>query len=401
MKIRSKETYWLLRNGLVNSYPSLRKNISCEVLIVGGGITGSLLAYQLSKEGYETILIDKRDVCLGSTSATTAMLQYEIDEPLYSLIEKVGEAAAVASYKAGVQAIETLENVILKIKAECGFNRKESLFIASSKQDKHWLLKEFETRKKYGFQVVWINKGDLKSTYGIVGEGAILSTIGGSVDAYALAHALLNFSTKKYGLSVFDHTSLEHVTHGKNSNTVHTDDGFAIKTKIIVYATGFETKSLIKGDFVKLISTYAFVSEPLGTIPDALKNTIFWDTQDPYLYMRTTDDNRILVGGGDENFKNPLRRDRLIEKKEVKLLENAKKLFPKLELIPDFSWAGTFGITKDALPYIGPHPDFPNSFFVLGYGGNGITFSVMGMKIISDAIAGRTNKLLEYYKFNR
>jgi len=96
----------LLRNGLQSSYPYLAKNISCEVLITGGGITGSLIAYQLSKEGYETALIDKRDVCLGSTSATTAMLQYEIDEPLYSLIEKVREYVVVASYKEGVQAIE-------------------------------------------------------------------------------------------------------------------------------------------------------------------------------------------------------------------------------------------------------------------------------------------------------
>src|SRR5688572_22297364 len=102
MKLRSKETYWLLKNGLIASYPSLQKNISCEVLIIGGGITGSLMAYQLSQEGYKTVLIDKRDIAMGSTCATTAMLQYEIDEPMYSLIAKVGENAAVDSYREGV-----------------------------------------------------------------------------------------------------------------------------------------------------------------------------------------------------------------------------------------------------------------------------------------------------------
>ena len=106
MRLRSKETYWLLKNGLLCSYPSLQKNISCEVLIIGGGITGALIAYQLSKEGYGTVLIDKRDIAMGSTSATTAMLQYEIDEPLYSLIDKVGENAAVDSYQEGVLAID-------------------------------------------------------------------------------------------------------------------------------------------------------------------------------------------------------------------------------------------------------------------------------------------------------
>ncbi|HET6543963.1 MAG TPA: FAD-dependent oxidoreductase, partial [Chryseolinea sp.] len=95
MKLRSSEAYWLLKNGIINSYPSLRENLTCDVLIIGGGITGSLIAFQLSGEGYKVVLIDKRDVSLGSTCATTALLQYEIDEPLYRLINKVGEQAAV------------------------------------------------------------------------------------------------------------------------------------------------------------------------------------------------------------------------------------------------------------------------------------------------------------------
>src|SRR5687768_3327994 len=102
MKLRSKETYWLLKNGLLHTYPSLQKDIACEVLIIGGGITGSLMAYQLSQEGYKTVLIDKRDIAMGSTAATTAMIQYEIDKPLYKLIDVVGEQAAVDSYRAGV-----------------------------------------------------------------------------------------------------------------------------------------------------------------------------------------------------------------------------------------------------------------------------------------------------------
>jgi glycine/D-amino acid oxidase-like deaminating enzyme len=157
----------------------------------------------------------------------------------------------------------------------------------------------------------------------------------------------------------------------------------------------------LKDQVVDLNSTYAFVSEPLEEIPASLHETIFWNTEKPYLYMRVTPDNRILVGGADEKFKDTSRRDRLIDKKEKSLLKGIQRVLPGLSLIPDFTWAGTFGVTKDALPYIGAHPDFPNSYFVLGFGGNGITFSVMGMKILSDAMAGRPNKLLRYYRFNR
>jgi glycine/D-amino acid oxidase-like deaminating enzyme len=117
MKLRSKETYWLLKNGLITSYPSLQNDITCEVLIVGGGITGALIAYQLSSEGFKVILIDKRDIAMGSTSATTAMIQYEIDEPLYSLKKKAGKNAAVDSYREGVLAIDKLQSIIKATKA--------------------------------------------------------------------------------------------------------------------------------------------------------------------------------------------------------------------------------------------------------------------------------------------
>lgn len=401
MKLRSKETYWLLKNGLITSYPSLQKDVSCEVLIIGGGITGSLMAYQLSREGYQTLLIDKRDIAMGSTSATTAMLQYEIDEPLHLLIDKVGENAAIDSFREGVLAIDDLEKIVKEVKADCGFRKKHSLYIADSKRNLEWLELEYTARKKYHFEVQWLTQTQLKTQFGILGEGGILSKAGASVDAYNLSHALLTHSVKHYGLSVFDHTSAENFEYSKQGNAVTTDTNCVIRCKHIVFATGYETQSMLKKKIVSLISTYAFVSEPLNHMPPAIVNTLFWNTQDPYLYLRSTDDNRILVGGGDEDFKNPIRRDRLIESKEKFLVECAQKLLPGLMLIPDFAWAGTFGVTKDALPFIGSHIDHPNSYFVLGFGGNGITFSVMGMKIISDALSGKHNKFLEYYSFNR
>lgn len=400
MKIRSKEPYWLLKNGLINTYPSLQKNMTCDVLIVGGGITGALMAYQFSQESYKTILIDKRDVSLGSTSASTSLLQYEIDEPLYSLIEKVGENAAVDTYLEGVKVIEKLGRIIKSMKADCGFEQKNSVFIAHSKKDAEWLATEFDQRKRIGLKVKWLSKAQLKRLYGAKGEGAILSDAGASTDVYQLVHCLLEYASKHYNLQVFDHTELLKVHDDKNNCTVDVEGNYTIKTKKIIYATGYETQAMLKDKVVDLISTYSFVSEPVK-IPDHLRKAMFWDTEDPYLYMRTTDDSRILVGGEDEQFKNPERRDRLIEKKQDKLLQKITEKFEGLKIIPDYSWAGTFGVTKDALPYIGPHPDYPNSYFVLAFGGNGITFSVMGMQILSDAMSGRHNKFLEYFKFKR
>ncbi len=76
-------------------------------------------------------------------------------------------------------------------------------------------------------------------------------------------------------------------------------------------------------------------------------------------------------------------------------------MLPGIDFIDDFNWGGTFGTTHDGLPYIGKSPEYKNALFVLGFGGNGITFSVQAMQIIPDLLEGRENRLANYYRFGR
>jgi glycine/D-amino acid oxidase-like deaminating enzyme len=76
-------------------------------------------------------------------------------------------------------------------------------------------------------------------------------------------------------------------------------------------------------------------------------------------------------------------------------------MFPAIEMRPACAWAGTFAETRDGLPYVGSVPQFPRGYFALGYGGNGITFSLVAARIIRDAILGRRNDDAELFRFNR
>ena len=401
MDLKSNEPFWLVKNGIVNSYPSLKEDEECDVLIIGGGITGSLIAHQMVKDGYKTILIDRREICNGSTSATTSMLQYEIDVPLYELIELIGRNGAVASYKACSDSIDHLEKICNEIKSEAGFTRKESLYFASKRKDVSWLKEEFEARKEAGFEVKWMEPAEIEEAYEIKNTfGAILSQQGASVDAFLLAHEILQFNVKR-SLKVYDKTEMKSVKYKDDFNIVTTATEQKIKAKKIIYCVGYESTNLINEDFVQLKSTYAIFSEIDEKHIQHLNKTLFWNTDEPYLYMRTTDDNRLLIGGGDESFRNPIKRDALINKKEKEILKILGKIKPDYEFYTDFTWAGTFGETKDGLPYIGEHKDFKNSYFVLGFGGNGITFSVTGMEMASDFMKNKPHLLTEYFKFGR
>lgn len=401
MDLKSNEPFWLVKNGILNSYPSLKEPVECEVLVIGGGITGSLIAHQMVKDGYETVLIDRREIGNGSTSATTSMLQYEIDVPLHELIDQIGEEGAVKAYKACSQSIEDLDKITQELNSEAGFERKESLYYASKKKDVSWLKKEFEARKNAGFNIKWIEKEEILERYEFENTfGGILSSQGASVDAFHLAHELLAFNSKK-GLRVYDKTEMDSVEVKKGFNLVTTKTGQKIKAQKIIYAIGYESAHLIKEKFVDLKSTFAMVSEIDEKGSEKLNKTLFWNTSDPYLYMRTTSDGRVLIGGGDEDFRDPEKRDAMIDKKEKEILRDLKDLLPNYHFYTDFTWAGTFGETKDGLPYIGEHKDFPNSYFVLGFGGNGITFSVTGMEMASAFMKNKNHPLTEYFKFGR
>ena len=401
MDLKSNEPFWLLKNGLIASYPSLKSDEKCDVLIIGGGITGSLIAHQMIKDGYETILIDKRELCNGSTSATTSMLQYEIDVPLYELIGKIGKKGAVESYKACSDAIDNIEKISVQIRSNAGFKRKKSLYFASKKKDVEWLKKEFEARKNAGFEVKWLNSEQILKNFEFENTyGGIVSRQGASIDAFQFAHELFKHNVRK-GLKIFDKTEMVNVEYHKGFNLATVDSGFQIKAKKIIYCIGYESKNLLKENFVDLKSTYAVVSEMDKDKFKNINNTLVWNTDDPYIYMRTTDDGRLLIGGGDEDFYDAEKRDALLEKKKKEILKNLKKIKPDYHFYADFVWAGTFGETKDGLPYIGEHEKFKNSYFVLGFGGNGITFSVTGMEMVSSFLKNKKHPLSRYFKFGR
>ena len=400
MKLKTSEPFWLVKNGIIESYPSLRENIKTEILIVGGGITGSLIAHQCLNDGYDTVLIDRRELCNGSTSATTSMLQYEIDVPLYELKKKIGKKGAERSYWACFEAIDTIENISKEIKSKAGFIKKNSLYFAAFKKDIPWLYQEFEARKAAKFPVRWLDSEQIEKEYNLNNTfGGILSAQGGAVDAFRLSHEIIKFNHTK-GLKVYDKTNITKTEYLKSGVKITTEYGDTITAKKMIYCTGFESTEIIKENFVKLLSTYAMVTERTEK-NKLLKDMLVWNTSDPYLYIRTTDDHRILIGGEDEDFVNATKRDSIVEEKSKKLMNKLQKHLPENEFRTDFSWAGTFGETKDGLPYIGTHQKFPNTYFVLGFGGNGITFSVVGMDMVSQFLKNKEHELSSYFRFGR
>ena len=400
MNLQAGYPYSLIKHGLLFNYPKLNKNLETDVLVVGGGISGALVAWHLIKRGIGCVLADSRTIGLGSTCASTGLLQYEIDTALSELKDIVGLKQAVRAYHLCRQAIYELGD----ISKEIGFNEfeyKRSLYYAAHKKDISFLRDEFTIRKESGFDIEYLSAAALKKEVGFNAPAALLSNDGAQVDAYLFSHRLLQHATK-HGLLVFDRTKIINLGYQSKNSIFKTEDKFTIKAKRIVYATGYESVKYVSKSIVKLLSTFATVSEHMDDDSQVDKNDLMiWNTAKPYLYMRTTHDGRILIGGRDENFYNPLKRDKMIKRKAVQLAEDFKTLFPAVDFKPEFSWAGTFGATKDGLPFIGNYKPIRNGYFALGFGGNGITFSQVAATIIADLIEGKNNSDARLFSFDR
>jgi glycine/D-amino acid oxidase-like deaminating enzyme len=399
MDLTAGYPFWLINDGLPFAYHKLLENSSSKVAILGGGISGALTAYYLTEAGVDCILLDARTIGLGSTSASTSLLQYELDKPLHEMIRESGEYQAVRAYQLCGESIDLLEAISARIGYR-EFDKRTSLFFTSHDSQLPFMKAECTARKNAGFDVSLLTRDEIQKEYGLSAAHAIRSEQGATIDAYSFTHALLQFSMKK-GLRVYDRTRVTGIEYGEHGVELKTEDGFMIYSGKLVNASGFEIVHFISKKIVDLYCTYAVISESGQEHPVIWKDrSMIWNTDDPYLYMRLTNDNRILIGGRDERFSNTASRG-LYDKKSVLLEKDFKKIFPGLPFKKEFAWSGTFGKTKDALPYIGPYVKTPGTYYALGFGGNGITFSVIAAQILTDLIIGKKNKDADIFAFDR
>lgn len=401
MDLHSGLPYWIVKNELYNYFNPLNKNYKTDVVIIGSGITGSLVAHELCKAGIKCAVFDKRTISTGSTAASTAQLQYEIDIPLSEMVKMMPEKNAVKAYQASLQSINDIEKALKEAKVDSDFKNIPSIWLASYKKDLKLLENEFKIRTQNDLPVEYLDEGQLLKKHKISGHGALKNNESAQMDCYAAATGLLKYHINKSGLDLFSHTEIIKWKEVINGYELQTNEGKVIKCKYVVIAAGFEAGQFLPKKVMNLLSTYALVSHPVEEKQLWPERCLIWETKSPYFYMRTTSDNRMMIGGEDEEFQDPVKRDDLLRAKIKKLEKQFKKTYPEIPFETDMAWCGTFSSTDDGLPYIGTWPGKDRMFFALGYGGNGITFSMIAAQIIRNKLTDTKDERAELFKFDR
>ena len=401
MDLKSGYPYWAVKNGLMHAFPRVQEDQQCDVAIVGGGISAALIANELAQHGHDVIVLEQRDIAWGSTSASTALLQYEIDTSMVDLAKRYGEKNAALAYRACADAIPMLHALARDVR-DVEFAMSQSLYYASRKRDVGTMRDEFSLRQRHGFDMKWLDTSELWESFGVRAPGAILSKLAARVDPYRLAYRLLS-RLERDGVRVFDRTRVVEMRKSPRKILLHTESGYSVTANHVVLAAGYANEHWLSKKVANNRSSYAFITDPLDAKTlGVLAKTMVWESARPYIYLRSTSDGRLLVGGEDDAIDIPAKRDALVDAKATRLVEKVALAIPSLQLQPAFAWAGTFAETDDGLPYFGPHPQHGSRVhFAMAYGGNGITYSMIGAGLIRASIERLKHPLKTLFSFSR
>ncbi|MFP4977982.1 NAD(P)/FAD-dependent oxidoreductase [Paenibacillus sp. CN-4] len=400
MKLVSGTPPWERTLPNPQAYPKLDEDITCDCLIVGGGMGGALLAHRLSSTGARTVLIDKRRIGGGSTQANTGLLQTFNDKSLTSCIHSFGEDQAVQFYRMCREAVHAIIRLGKEMEADLEVLPRHSLYYAGTEQEAGLLREEYANLRKHGFEVEWWEPERISEAFPFSKPGALYSPGDAEINPYRAVHALVAEAAAR-GVRVFEHTKAVRYEHTPHEVVCHTPGG-RITAKQVVFAMGYETQELKKDRGAVLVNTYAVMTRPLVRLPEWPDRCLIWETARPYSYFRTTPDRRIIAGGRDEALTDSGRRETRVLSQGRSLLEDIRRLFPGTEELElEYAWGGVFGTTHDGLPFIGPHPDYPRCYFIEGYGGNGTVYSMIAAELLADAVQGIERPELSLFSLTR
>lgn len=377
----------------------LTRDVTTEVLIVGAGVSGALIGQALAEAGHDVTIVDRRGPAKGATAASTALLQYELDEPMIRLFARRGEEATRRIWRRSRLAVDALRERAARLGVDGGLAERASLYLAGDRLDARALQREARERARAGFEVEFLSRSDLKARYGFSREAAILGFGNLEADPRKLTLGFLRDAVAR-GARLHCPVEVADVEHKSRIVVARTTDGPAIRCRTIVFASGYEKPRGVPAPNHRIVSTWAIATRPQ---PRNLWPTrcLIWEASDPYLYARTSADGRVICGGEDEDFADEAHRDALLPAKTAALERKLGKLAPWIDPAADYAWTGSFGASEDGAPSIGRPPGLPRAFACLGYGGNGTTFSMLAAQMVATDLAGAPDPDAELFAFRR
>jgi glycine/D-amino acid oxidase-like deaminating enzyme len=403
-RLRRGTSLWLDQyDGPQPAAPALAACDEADVVIIGGGITGCVVAARLAARGLRVVVLEAKTIGSGSTAASTALLMQEPDVDFGDLSERHGRAAATSVWKTSRRAVRSMIRTIARFRIPMSLHRLPSVYFTRNHNEARALEREARARVRVGLHCRWLDADELGDLTGILGAGAILTRGNAQVNPYVACLGFAEAAERK-GARLYERSTVRRVKARGSDLEAETERGM-VRARWAVIATGYATPGFkpLAGRF-QMRHTYVIATPPLDREQRrriGLGDVMLWDTERPYHYARWTADHRLLFGGRDYPAGRRTSAASL-RKRTGELTADLIDLYPSArDLAPEYAWEGLFATTPDGLPYIGPHGRYPRHLFALGYGGNGMTFGFLAAEILDRMIRGVARPEDALFRFGR
>jgi glycine/D-amino acid oxidase-like deaminating enzyme/nitrite reductase/ring-hydroxylating ferredoxin subunit len=381
-------------------YPPLSTDVAVDVCVIGAGISGITSAYLLSKAGRSVALLDAGTPGGGGqTAMTTAHLTAVIDDRYTEMIRLHGPDGAALVCDSHQSAIALIERACREERIDAGFQRLSGYLFLGPEHDPTLLETEREAARRAGLEVESLTRAPVS---GFESGPCLRFPHQAQFHPLRYLHGLLDACTTA-GVRVHGGVKATSVTGGEPA-AVETSTGARVTAGAVVVATNSPFVDMF-AIHTKQAPYYTYVVAarvPVGSVTPAL----YWDTQDPYHYVRIQSTTNAELGGdndepvdlliaGGEDHKTGQADD--TEQRFAALERWMRERFPSTGVL-EYRWSGQVMETQDGLAFIGRNPmDANNVYVITGDSGMGMTHGTIGGLIVSDLIVGRENRWAALY----
>jgi len=385
------------------SPPPLEHDIQTDVCVVGAGIAGLSTAYLLARAGKKVVVLDDGPIAGGQTTVTTAHLASAIDDRYFEIERIHGPEGARLAAESHTAAIDRIAANVRDEQIDCDFMRLDGYLFAPPDESTDVLDREFEAaRRTEILHVERVPRAPLDHfdtgpalRFAHQGQFHPLRYLAGLSQALA-----------RHGGTIYTRTHAKRIEGGRQAR-IDTADGPAVTADAVVVATNTPVNDwvIIHTKQAPYHTYVVGIRVPRGAVTRAL----YWDTMDPYHYVRLqtkhsesvvgdADEHEVLIVGG-EDHKAGHSDDG--EERFARLEHWARERWPMLEEV-EYHWSGQVMETFDGLAFIGRNPgDADNVYIATGDSGMGMTHGTIAGILLSDLILGRENPWAKIYDPSR
>ena len=379
-------------------FSPLAGDVSADVCVIGAGIAGLTTAYLLTQEGQSVVVVDGGPIFSGQTPRTTAHLSNAIDSRYFEIERLHGQEGARLTADSHTAAIDCIERIVAQEGISCGFERVDGYLFLAPQHTTDMLDEELKAAHRAG--LVEVERLAHANSRSFETGPCLRFPRQGRFHPVEYMSALAEAVVRDGG-RIFAETRATEMIGGAPAR-VRTRNGATVTAAAVVVATNTPVNDTVAMHTKQApYRTYVIAAKvPAGALPDAL----FWDTHDPYHYIRLCPSgdggdgyDTVLIGGEDHKTG----QNHEPEACWARLEHWARSRIP-IKGSVEQRWSGQVIETIDGVAFIGRNPmDADNVYISTGDCGMGMTHGTIAGMLLTDLIMGRYNAWATLYDPSR